>query len=246
MWIAYIDETGHTGDRLDDPDQQLLILAAVMVEDLQVQPLARSMRSLAAEFGVRELHGYDMFHGKNGWAGVSTEVRISACGRALDFLKAHECKVTHATIDKFELSVQYADPVSPYLLGLQFLCEKVEKRASGELVLAVADEAKEHEVRAIGLVSEMQEWGVGVIPGHQLDHIIDSLHFVDSEANPGVQLADLVAHALGQSQRHDNHPKALPVIQAHMWTISARVTYYRGRCPRTQLLVSCQVVSRLI
>jgi len=232
MWIAYIDESGNTGDRLDDPSQRLLVLAAVMVEDLQVQPLARSMRSLTAEFGVREFHGYDIFHGKNRWAGVSLEVRIDAYNRALDLLKTHDCNVTHATIDKFELSTQYADPVPPYLLGLQFLCEKVEQRAAAELVLTVADEAKEHEVRAIGLVSEMQEWGVGVIPGRQLVHIIDSLHFVNSESNPGVQLADLVAYVIHRSQRDNNHPRALPVIQAQMSVISARVSYHRGRWPR--------------
>jgi len=100
MWIAYIDETGHTGDRLDDPNQQLLTLAAVMVEDMHVQSLARSMRSLAAEFGFGELRGPDIFHCKHGWAGVYTEDQISADGGFLDLIETNKCRATHATINK--------------------------------------------------------------------------------------------------------------------------------------------------
>ena len=36
MWLSYLDESGNTGSNLDDPDQPVHLIAAVMVPEDQV------------------------------------------------------------------------------------------------------------------------------------------------------------------------------------------------------------------
>ena len=64
----------------------------------------------------------------------------------------------------------YADP-NAYLLALQFLAEKADAYGSGLKVL-IADEAKEHQLRAIKMVSDLQDWGgrPSARPSAQNDH----------------------------------------------------------------------------
>lgn len=63
------------------------------------------------------------------------------------------------------------------------------------------------------MVADMQQWGGGEVPGRALRSIIDSLHFVRSNASPGVQLADLVAYVLQRARRmREGHPDAEAAI----------------------------------
>ena len=86
-----------------------------------------------------------------------------------------------------------------YRLALQFLLEKVDVLGSERKVL-IADEAKEQQLSAIRMVADLQKWVGGEVTGRQLRTVIDSLHFVASNASPGVQLADLVAYAIQRSR----------------------------------------------
>lgn len=207
MWLGYLDETGNTGDRLDDPDNPTLVLAAVLVHEEQVQPLARAMEGLVTTIldvqpGQVELHGCAIFQRTGRWKRVSVDKRVEVYSKAIDLLAAHECVVAHSSIDKPELKRQYATPGNPYLLALQFLCEKLDKWAriqqgDRSRILLVADETKEQETGALSLVADMQRWGSPIGSGiSQLKHVIDTMHFVSSRTNPGVQLADLVAYVL--------------------------------------------------
>jgi hypothetical protein len=213
--FAYIDETGHSGNRLDDPRQPILTLVAVVINENQVQPLAKSLRDLVfAVLGWRpsgiEVHGQQIWAGTGPWKGIAPERRLASYVDALGLLEKHEALVAHASIDKALLRLRYSEPENPYLLALQFLCEKLNGWASyWGPVLLVADESKENELRAIEMVADLQLWGSGVVPGSPLGMIIDTLHFVRSQASPGVQMADLVAFTIHR-HRHGvgSHPLA--------------------------------------
>src|SRR5262249_51860920 len=70
--------------------------------------------------------------------------------------------------------------------------------------ILIADETREHEELAIDLVKTMQVAG-NPLGGRRLERIVDMIHFVKSEQSPGVQLADLVAYALGRVERVGPH-----------------------------------------
>jgi hypothetical protein len=211
--LIYIDETGSVGTA--GSEQPYLTLVAVIVHEDKVRPLAEAMDEVAfkhlgwvpANF---EFHGHELWGATGPWSGKTPPELLAAFEEAIALLDELDLSVVHATINKAALHDRYngdAD-ANAYRLALQLLLEKVDG-VSRENKILVADEAKEQQLAAIGMVADMQKWGNGELPGKALRTVIDSLHFVRSHASPGVQLADLVAYVIQRARRPpEPHPDA--------------------------------------
>ena len=85
-----------------------------------------------------------------------------------------------------------------------FTCESVERmaRLHNVRVLLVADEAREVEDSALRDLANYQQlgtsWGWQT---EQIEHIIDTIHFVRSETNPAIQLADRTAFMVARQRK---------------------------------------------
>lgn len=208
----YIDETGADGPR--SKRQPHLTVVAAIVDEEMVQPLTAGLRQVAWDHlgwvpGDLEFHGSEIWGGSKHWKSKSYAELIAVYEAALALLDKCNIDLAHATINKRKLTTRYsgAADANAYRLALQFLLEKVDALGSARKVL-VADEAKEHELRAVKMVADMQNWGGGEVPGARLNTIIDSLHFVSSHASPGVQMADLAAYVIQRRPRRERHPGA--------------------------------------
>jgi hypothetical protein len=231
--FVYLDEAGSGGIK----KHPLLTLAAVLVNEETIQGLGEAVRRIAwnhlgwlpADF---ELHGRDVWHGNGHWTGKSPGQLIAAYEEALGLLDVCDLGVAYSSIDKVKLHDKYDGSAdgNVYLLALQFLVEKVDRLSIGLKVL-VADEAKEHELRAVKMVADMQEWGLGEVPGRQLTSVVDSLHFVASHASPGVQMADVVAFILQRRRQTESHPNAQAAIERLSEMIRRRTLTYRQTWP---------------
>lgn len=205
MYLAYLDESGNTGRKLDDPDQPVHWLVAVLVPEENALALAHALEDVVVRHvpddPKRELHASQLFGGDGDWRGVAPATRLQVYEGALATLVDHSCAVAHASIDKVELQRWTLD-AAPHLLALHFLSEKIDAFVRHQIeplhqrALLIADETHEHEAFAIELLADLQRRGVGVFAGTQIRNIVDTVHFVRSETNRGVQLADLVAYAL--------------------------------------------------
>lgn len=236
--LVYIDETGSSGKGAKR--QPLLTLAAVIVDEDKVKPLAEGVREIAWKHlqwvpATFELHGVEIWNGKSFWNGMPHAKLIEVYEDSIAILQDLELESSHASIHKDRLRRRYGDSSDQraYLLALQFLLEKIDAGGSQNKIL-VADEAKEHELTAIKMVADMQDWaGRGEVPGRHLKTIIDSMHFVSSHASPGVQMADVVAFAL---QRHwnewDKHPDAKAGIARIVDVVWSRTFTWREPWPR--------------
>jgi hypothetical protein len=135
--------------------------------------------------------------------------------RALLGLVELDLWVAYSIINKDRLHRRYSGAAdgNAYRLALQFLLEKLD-RIPGSLRIVVADESKEQSSGAIGMFADLQSFGIGEVPGLPLKSFIDSLHFVRSHDNPGVQLADLTAFVLQRFRGHrDSHADAIVGLQ---------------------------------
>ncbi len=230
--FVYIDETGTSGK------QPFLTIAAALVDEEMVQPLAGGLRRVAmAQLGWLpadfEFHGRELWHGEKHWSDKQPPELIAAYEAALALLETYDIWIAHATINKPALHDRYegAADRNAYRLALQFLLEKVDRLGEGRKVL-VADEAKEQELRALKMVADMQEWGGGEVPGRQLQSVIDSLHFVSSHASPGVQMADLIAYILQRSRHKETHPEAQAGLDRLVAMVSNRTVTWREAWPK--------------
>jgi hypothetical protein len=179
-----------------------------------------------------EFHGVELWHQNNWWSELRPSEVIEVYRAVLTLLERHVISIAYATIHKANLQSRYAVPDSPYLLALQFLCQKINSVERDSLKVLVADESKEHEMTAVELVSDLQTWGSGVVPGRQLETIIDSLHYVRSEVSPDVQMADLVGFIIQRFRRHcDTHPDSVAALSEFRETIKVARTTYREVWP---------------
>ena len=216
MLICYLDESGNTGQRLDDPDQPIHYLAAVMVREDRIAEMAERLSYLAGAAPTSErlieYHGDELFHGSGPWQGVSPRQRIREYAKALSVMDDIDAGIAHASINKPGL----VEGQNPHLLALQFLTEKIEhwlRRQRHELsqrALLIADHNHEQDQYAFELVQEMHTGG-GPIGSNRglnisLAHIVDGVYFARSERSWGIQLADLVAFILNRSERIGRHP----------------------------------------
>lgn len=212
--LVYIDETG--SDRGPGRRHPELLLAAVVVDESRVQAVRGHLSSIAKEsLGQRphnfEFHGYELWSGYGPWGGQTPELRMATYERVLRILDDLDMWIAYSIINKDRLHQRYGGAAdgSAYRLALQFLLEKVD-RVPGNLRIVVADESKEQAAGAIDMFADLQALGVGEVPGRQLERLIDSLHFVRSHDNPGVQLADLTAFVLQRARAHrETHPDAI-------------------------------------
>jgi Protein of unknown function (DUF3800) len=233
--FVYIDETGTTS--LEDMKQPTLTLAAAIVQEDRVQPLAASLRQVAidqlgSQFAGLEFHGNELWGGVGPWSSLDPPQLIATYRNALILLEEHEVAVAHASIDKPRLKARYRYPDNPYLLALQFLCEKIHDYHPRTLKVLIADESKEQEIPAIEMVADLQVGGPGVVPGKRLVSVIDTLHFVRSQASPGVQMADLIAFVLQRCRsRQDSHPAARKALQQFRAMISDATVTWRADWP---------------
>lgn len=200
MRFAYMDEAGNTGRRCDDPAQPIHLILTLMVDEENVQVLHQHVRATARRHCARihrdpefEFHGQDLFSGRGCFDGVEPGKRISIFDDLLKGIELAEGTVLIRGVEKTGLARRYPRVRHPHDIALMFTIESVERmaRARGCHVLLVADEAKEVEDTALRDLANYQEVGTGWgYRTEQIDHIIDTIHFVPSHRNGAIQVAD--------------------------------------------------------
>ncbi len=190
MLLCYLDESGNTGSRLDDPRQPYHYLVAVMIGEHKVSQLSERLDELAAGAAttakVVEYHGQELFAGSGPWDGVEPHVRIGEYEKALAVIAEVGAHIAHASINKPGLA-QRGAWASPHLYALQFLTEKIDGWIASNADplcrrgLLVADQNHQEEQYAFELVREMQKSGgpIGSLLGiaRTTEHIVDNVYF---------------------------------------------------------------------
>lgn len=230
--FVYIDETGSDGS--GGRSSPLLMLVAVLVPEQTLRNLSTEVGRICSTFAGAspsqvELHGHELWNRIGVWREVPHAECIRAYESAIGLLPRLEIQVAHSSVRKSALTgvQQNLRGRKSYLLGLQFLLEKIDALPGDEPRLVFADRAKAFEVAAVEMFSDIQWTGIGEVPGRKHSRITDSLHYVDSKYSPGVQLADLVAFVLQRRIRQsEKHPAAEAAMdRMHSLILSQRVTW---------------------
>lgn len=235
--LVYIDETGSVGRGARN--QPLLTVAAAIVKEQHVQPLRESLYDIAMKRlgwvpADLEFHGSVLWNGGDHWSEMAPPQLLGVYKEVIDLLDVHDVDISFASIDKARLHTKYngeADQ-NAYLLALQFMLEKIDRCYPTTLKILIADEQKEHQLRAMKMVKNMQIYGLGEVPSFPINTVIDSIHFVESAQSPGIQMADMVAYLLQRSWNHrDKHPDVVAAVAQMHQAIGNRTHTYRQPWP---------------
>jgi Protein of unknown function (DUF3800) len=204
-----MDEAGNTGRKLDDPQQPIHEIVALLIAEECVSGLHADLRSIARQWFHRdyfrhdfEFHGADIFHGKGWFDSLAPAERVVLYDELLQAVGRNRGRVVVRGVVKPNLAARYPNPYHPHDIALMFTLEEIERFARAEAsrtqqecrFLVVADENKESEDSALRDLASYQQfgtsWGWNPI---SIDHIVDTIHFVRSETNWAIQLADCLA-----------------------------------------------------
>jgi hypothetical protein len=200
MRFAYMDEAGNTGRRFDDADQPIHLILSLVVDEAKISTLHQHVR----ETGRRhfpdtcadpkfEFHGQHLFAGRGFCDEMEPAKRIEIFDDILAGIELVEADVIVRGVEKAGLARRYANPYHPHDVALMYTIESIERlaRAKDCHILLVADEAKEIEDSARRDLATYQELGTAWgIYQERVDRIIDTIHFVASHQNGGIQVAD--------------------------------------------------------
>jgi hypothetical protein len=204
MRFAYMDETGNTGRRFDDPDQPIHMILSLVVDEARVSDLHEHIREVGrqhcpdhCEESEFEFHGGDLFSGDAPFKDHSPTKRIEIYDEVLRGIELVGAEVIVRGVHKAGLQQRYAQPYHPHDVALMFTIESIERmaRECDCNVLLVADEAKEVEDAALRDLVNYQELGTqwGWRP-EKIERVIDTIHFVPSHRNCAIQVADCAAY----------------------------------------------------
>jgi Protein of unknown function (DUF3800) len=211
MRFAYMDEAGNTGRKCDEPTQPIHLILTLAVDEENVAALHHHIRETSrrhcpADCGDDqfEFHGHDLFSGRGYFAEMSPSKRIEIYDDILEGIEIAEAEVIVRGVEKAGLQRRYVNPYHPHDIALMYTIESIERMAREHecRVLLIADEAKEVEDAALRDLANYQElgtsWGWKT---EQIDHIVDTIHFVPSHSNAGIQLTDCATYITSRVEK---------------------------------------------
>ncbi len=193
MLLAYVDESFN---------KKYFYIVALIATPEQVRDLTVALdtyvRSLAAKHDTlatrQELHGYEVFHGKDAWSGLFPRQRVQVFHEVFKLIADSGVRIVMRGLDVPAQEAKYANPFPPYTVVLTKILEKVQSvaRADDKLALVICDEYHEDD-RHRRLLANYREWRTPTSTPMKLDRIIDTIHFTPSHESRMIQATDMVA-----------------------------------------------------
>ena len=209
MHFFYIDESGDTGENINDKNQPIFVLAGLSVADKKWNNTKELLDSIVLKYFEGsipekfELHATELLSPKG--EGVFKDHPI---GKRLDLVRellslidnlghyAHFFAIEKSKMEKSkcEFDAPY-NTKNPYLLAFDYLItyinwhvkENLGQSARGMLVL---DEKPEHHASIESIIHHRR---FGVPRVQKVKWIVEFSYPVDSKKNPMIQLSDLVS-----------------------------------------------------
>lgn len=204
MRFVYVDESGNTGTKLDDPLQPLLVLTALVIPPSEIRRIETAVRNIGEKyFGPQardtdfEFHGAEIYQKKGRYF---SKIDQKKSFEILDDLVNIVCSdpgvgVGYVAIDK----KKYDAPSHIQRTAFTLLIEQVElhlKKVPAHGLL-ICDENQEVEQLLIDDLDRYKQvgtdFGYNRVPVEQL---VDSVHFVKSNNNSLMQLCDVICYVL--------------------------------------------------
>lgn len=240
MLLTYVDESYC---------QSCYYVAALVVSEADVRPLTRALDDVVTDAALGfpnhlphdfELHGHDIFQGKNHYAGLQgmPRARIGIYDKALRAIGEHNVHIILRGVRSERLKARYRDRAfHPHAVALIQLLERVDQFAErfGELALVIADEPgqadQQPEYRAdLRLAQNHGTWGYR---SRRLTQIVDTLHFAPSTESRLLQAVDLIAFLYHRVETTPPNSDARAVrANERLWgRVAARVVGASCWCP---------------
>src|SRR4051794_17396560 len=133
MFCAYIDDTGNTGDNLDDTSQPIHYVGALMVPEQRRRIVVEALDAVeckARKAGYMrhdlEFHGQRLYSGAKEWHGVGFGDRMTIYQDLVDIINNESLDLVIGTCDKPLLKRKgYRRPDHPHYIAFWLCLERI-------------------------------------------------------------------------------------------------------------------------
>ncbi|MCE9534040.1 MAG: DUF3800 domain-containing protein [Planctomycetes bacterium] len=216
MHLVYVDESGNTGVNLNDAQQPLFILGALIVPETcwlalekDLEDAIKAMFPSAAADGS-EIHATDLQAGRGIFKGIAVSERIALRDRWLETADRHGLKVVYRAIVKkrfhtwitstFGTGILINPHVAAFPLIARVVDEYLVSLPGNALGMFISDENKE-------IVRDVEK-SIKVLRGIdgslRLSRIVEKGFFIDSAKSRILQLCDLCVFSARKKEERRN------------------------------------------
>jgi len=212
MYLVYLDESGNSGTNMNDSQQPVFILGALIVEETQWRAVEAGLESIVEECFPSprpqdfEIHATELRNGKGYFRKFPVDVRLTLWHKCMELAQQHDLKFTYQSIVKKRFLRWLVDTfgegvlINPHVVAFPLIAQIVNAfiaNQSGQaLGIFISDENKEISPdveKAIRLLR-------GIETSLKLDSIIEKGFFIDSKKSLVLQLCDLCVFAVRKKE----------------------------------------------
>jgi len=203
MHLVYLDESGNTGNDLNNAQQPVFVLGALIVpetcwRDLEMDlesAIRRRFPALAA--AGTEVHGGELRSGRLHFKGIGISERLELRDEWLRIAQLHGLRFVYRAIEKarfqrwsiasFGAGIQINPHVAAFALVARVVDEYLQSVSNEALGMFISDDNKEvvHDVEKSIRVLRVSEGEL------RLSRIIEKGFFIDSKKSRPLQLCDV-------------------------------------------------------
>jgi len=205
MQLIYFDENKYSADN------PFFLLGGIVINETLALELDKLLSQIQYNyFGTSvltkssELHGKEIFHGKENWKGHSLKERVQVFNDITSNIISKKLPIRGVCIDVNKHRLKYKYPIPEYRLGLMLLLERFCDYLGNidDIGIVFGDYEKDEITRSIVDFSQFKIDGTTpMYYGRPLGRLIDTVYFTQSHHSRFLQVADMVVYMAG---RFDN------------------------------------------
>lgn len=215
MHLIYLDESGNSGLNLNDPQQPIFTLCAMVVDEAKWQRLETDLKAVLDKRLPKwnaiddfEVHAVDLRRGAGAFAGVIIADRIAFRDEWMQVGVRHGVRLVHRSVTKkayhawlvkeFGSGVVINPHVAAFALVSRCVDNYLQTLSGPPLGIFISDENKETVVDVEKSVKLLR----GVQGALRLGRIVEKGFFIDSRKSFPLQLCDLFTLSLKKQAEH--------------------------------------------
>lgn len=201
MHLVYCDESGNTGNNLDDLQQPILVVGALIVPEACWQSLETDLEAAIAT-GMpglapsgAEIHGMDLRRGAGPFSGVPVPDRVALRDALMKIARKHGLKFVYRSIEKKRYKIWQKETygidvaINPHIAAFALVASVVNEYLANQEALGVfIVDANEEVVPDIEQSIRQLRLSAGSL---RLSQIVEKGFFIESSKSRVLQLCDI-------------------------------------------------------
>jgi|GEM_PF-3141222 len=204
MKLFYMDDSGSSGLNLDDPQQPLLVLGGVVIDDSKWAKVNKQLNEIKGQYGIggEEIHALEIANSKGIFKGWDYNKKQNFIKQNLQLIADNELKILHFEVIKanyknyfdknFSRDYKKMLRIPPYIVAYSYILQIAEQYLQNANTngILIADEQDVNLLAndTLKILRAIDE------PEIKINRLVEKSFFINSRESNLLQLSDIVVY----------------------------------------------------